>query len=632
MGALRNIGIFAHVDAGKTTLTERLLAHAGAIRNPGSVDQGTAHTDSMAIERQRGISVRAGWARLEWKGVSINLIDTPGHVDFAAEVERALWAMDGAVLLLSAAEGVQPQSEVLFEALRENHVPTLIFVNKTDREGADAGRVMDQARRLWAANIARMESPEQAMEALAELDEGALDDYLAGTVYGEDRLFGLLAPKVREREILPALSGSALKDQGVEALLDAIVGLLPEPQRKAGGLCGVVFAVRPDKAMGRAAYVRMFSGALHTRDALDIPAERDPVDGTLRMTQKKITQIRALALDGKGADIGALSAGEIGVVYGLGEAKVGQVLGDEALLPRKVAPGSLQKPMIMVRAQPEKPEQITALRQALMELDAEDPMLGVQWSNHTRELTLSAMGAIQLEVLSALVLERYGLKMSLGAPQVIYRETIAQSAHTGNADRPAAPGQRRGVRKPGAGQGHRPALSESGAPGPAPGAEAGHVGLAGDRRQDHPDRGQPSPDPYPPAGFHRGHAHGLFGRTQAGRQHPVGAHAGYAHHRARGLRRPADERYDRHARGDHGERADRRAGAAARPGAGGRLHGLSHPVGRPFRGPGRHVRPAHGLSGMPVGAGGHHPPPGGEPAGYREIHPGRPIGPGGRDF
>ena len=159
MGALRNIGIFAHVDAGKTTLTERLLAHAGAIRNPGSVDQGTAHTDSMAIERQRGISVRAGWARLEWKGVSINLIDTPGHVDFAAEVERALWAMDGAVLLLSAAEGVQPQSEVLFEALRENHVPTLIFVNKTDREGADAGRVMDQARRLWAANIARMESP-----------------------------------------------------------------------------------------------------------------------------------------------------------------------------------------------------------------------------------------------------------------------------------------------------------------------------------------------------------------------------------------------------------------------------------------------------------------------------------------
>lgn len=428
MGALRNIGIFAHVDAGKTTLTERLLAHAGAIRNPGSVDQGTAHTDSMAIERQRGISVRAGWARLEWKGVSINLIDTPGHVDFAAEVERALWAMDGAVLLLSAAEGVQPQSEVLFEALRENHVPTLIFVNKTDREGADAGRVMDQARRLWAANIARMESPEQAMEALAELDEGALDDYLAGTVYGEDRLFGLLAPKVREREILPALSGSALKDQGVEALLDAIVGLLPEPQRKAGGLCGVVFAVRPDKAMGRAAYVRMFSGALHTRDALDIPAERDPVDGTPRMTQKKITQIRALALDGKGADIGTLSAGEIGVVYGLNEAKVGQVLGDEALLPRKVAPGSLQKPLIMVRAQPEKPEQITALRQALMELDAEDPMLGVQWSNHTRELTLSAMGAIQLEVLSALVLERYGLKMSLGAPQVIYRETIAQSA------------------------------------------------------------------------------------------------------------------------------------------------------------------------------------------------------------
>jgi ribosomal protection tetracycline resistance protein len=429
MAGLRNIGIFAHVDAGKTTLTERLLTHAGAIRSPGSVDQGTAHTDSMDIERRRGISVRAGWARMDWRGTAINLIDTPGHVDFAAEVERALWALDGAVLLLSAAEGVQPQSEVLFEALRENQVPTLIFINKTDREGADVQRVMAQARGLWNANVVLMETPEQAMEALAELDEQALEDFLSGTVYEEARLMGALAAQVRRRAVLPALTGSALKDQGIERLLDAIVTLLPEPQgRETDGLCGVVFAVRPDKVMGRAAYVRMFSGALHTRDALEMPLEQGITQDQPRAAQRKITQIRALALDGRGADVGVLSAGEIGVVYGLGEAKVGQVLGSEALLPRKVSPGSLQKPLIMVRAEPEKPEQMNALRQALMELDAEDPMLGVQWSNHTRELTLSAMGAIQLEVLSALVQERYQLKMSLGAPQVIYKETIAQPA------------------------------------------------------------------------------------------------------------------------------------------------------------------------------------------------------------
>lgn len=429
MAGLRNIGIFAHVDAGKTTLTERLLTHAGAIRSPGSVDQGTAHTDSMDIERRRGISVRAGWARMDWRGTAINLIDTPGHVDFAAEVERALWALDGAVLLLSAAEGVQPQSEVLFEALRENQVPTLIFINKIDREGADVQRVMAQARGLWNANVVLMETPEQAMEALAELDEQALEDFLSGTVYEEARLMGALAAQVRRRAVLPALTGSALKDQGIERLLDAIVTLLPEPQgRETDGLCGVVFAVRPDKVMGRAAYVRMFSGALHTRDALEMPLEQGITQDQPRTAQRKITQIRALALDGRGADVGVLSAGEIGVVYGLGEAKVGQVLGSEALLPRKVSPGSLQKPLIMVRAEPEKPEQMNALRQALMELDAEDPMLGVQWSNHTRELTLSAMGAIQLEVLSALVQERYQLKMSLGAPQVIYKETIAQPA------------------------------------------------------------------------------------------------------------------------------------------------------------------------------------------------------------
>lgn len=429
MAGLRNIGIFAHVDAGKTTLTERLLTHAGAIRSPGSVDQGTAHTDSMDIERRRGISVRAGWARMDWRGTAINLIDTPGHVDFAAEVERALWALDGAVLLLSAAEGVQPQSEVLFEALRENQVPTLIFINKTDREGADVQRVMAQAHGLWNANVVLMETPEQAMEAMAELDEQALEDFLSGTVYEEARLMGALAAQVRRRTVLPALTGSALKDQGIERLLDAIVTLLPEPQgRETDGLCGVVFAVRPDKVMGRAAYVRMFSGALHTRDALEMPLEQGITQDQPRAAQRKITQIRALALDGRGADVGVLSAGEIGVVYGLGEAKVGQVLGSEALLPRKVSPGSLQKPLIMVRAEPEKPEQMNALRQALMELDAEDPMLGVQWSNHTRELTLSAMGAIQLEVLSALVQERYQLKMSLGAPQVIYKETIAQPA------------------------------------------------------------------------------------------------------------------------------------------------------------------------------------------------------------
>ncbi|MBQ7304935.1 MAG: GTP-binding protein, partial [Clostridia bacterium] len=147
---LRNIGIFAHVDAGKTTLTEHLLMHAGAIRQAGSVDSGTTRTDNLPVERRRGISVKASCVSLAWQGVGINLIDTPGHVDFSAEVERSLWALDGAVLVVCAKEGVQPQTEVLFEALSRQQVPTVIFINKTDLEGADVDHTLRQIRRRMA--------------------------------------------------------------------------------------------------------------------------------------------------------------------------------------------------------------------------------------------------------------------------------------------------------------------------------------------------------------------------------------------------------------------------------------------------------------------------------------------------
>ena len=145
---IRNIGIFAHVDAGKTTLSEQLLMHAGAIRRVGSVDEGTAHTDNLPVEQRRGISVKATCVSLNWRDTAINLIDTPGHVDFSAEVERSLWALDAAVVVVCAVEGVQPHTETLFQALKEQRIPTLFFLNKTDREGADTARVLAQIQRL----------------------------------------------------------------------------------------------------------------------------------------------------------------------------------------------------------------------------------------------------------------------------------------------------------------------------------------------------------------------------------------------------------------------------------------------------------------------------------------------------
>ena len=172
-----NLGIFAHVDAGKTTLSEALLLAAGAIRTPGSVDRGTAHTDRTDIERRRGISVRAVCVPLEWDGVRVNLIDTPGHGDFAAEVERSMWALDMAVLVLSGVDGVEPQSELLFESLRRQRIPTLIFVNKMDREGADLSAVLKQTRALLTKSAAEWADDESLMAALADEDEAAMDDY-----------------------------------------------------------------------------------------------------------------------------------------------------------------------------------------------------------------------------------------------------------------------------------------------------------------------------------------------------------------------------------------------------------------------------------------------------------------------
>ena len=180
MQKIRNIGIFAHVDTGKTTLTERILSHAGAIRTFGSVDAGTAHTDTLPVERRRGISVKATCVSFSLGDIRINLIDTPGHVDFSAEVERSLWALDGAILAVCAVDGVQPHTELLFSALKEQHIPVIIFLNKIDREGADPEGVFRQIKRLLTSSAFPADDPEALLDILSEQDEGLMKRYLAG--------------------------------------------------------------------------------------------------------------------------------------------------------------------------------------------------------------------------------------------------------------------------------------------------------------------------------------------------------------------------------------------------------------------------------------------------------------------
>ena len=410
MKDIRNIGVFAHVDAGKTTLTERILQHCGAIRTVGSVDQGTAHTDRMDIERRRGISVYSTCAPVYWKGTRINIIDTPGHIDFSAEVERSMWALDCAVLVVSAAEGIQPQTEALFAALKGR--PMVMFINKTDREGADAPGVLAAANETLANMFVDASDDTAIMEFIAERDEQALDDYLSGVIYEKPVLQKRLAALTAAGEAAPVISGSALRDMGVEKLLDAVVTYLPTPREGTDErLSAVVFHIENDRAMGRAAFVRMFSGTLHTRDSIG---------------ERKVTQIRDITLEGRAGDTGSITAGEIGVLYGLGDVKAGDVIGDAALIPGGIKPGSIRQPLLLVKVEPEDADKLDALRKALAELSAEDPLLSVD--DYQRVPHVRVMGAIQLEILGDTLENRFGIRIVFGPPNVIYRETISRPA------------------------------------------------------------------------------------------------------------------------------------------------------------------------------------------------------------
>ena len=421
---IRNIGIFAHVDAGKTTLSEQLLMHAGAIRRVGSVDEGTAHTDNLPVEQRRGISVKATCVSLNWRDTTINLIDTPGHVDFSAEVERSLWALDAAVVVVCAVEGVQPHTETLFQALKEQQIPTLFFLNKTDREGADTAHVLAQIQRLLTPHAVPKADAEAVTEFVCAQDDELLERYLSGEDMAPDFIHARLADMTRAAEACPVYAGSALRDEGVAPLLDAMVDFLPAPEPNGDGLCGVVFASTQDRVLGRGVWVRLYAGALENRAPVTLPAGVDPLTGEEKLVQRKITQIRRV----DGSDAGSLVAGEIGVIYGLGDVKVGQVLGNEALLPRRVEPGHLRTPLITVQVIPEKPEEMQNLRVACEALSAEDPLLQVRYAKALNELQLHVMGTIQLEIIQELLDTRFGMKVTFSKPAVIYKETIAKAA------------------------------------------------------------------------------------------------------------------------------------------------------------------------------------------------------------
>lgn len=435
-----HVGIFAHVDAGKTTLTEQILAISGVLRQAGSVDEGTAQTDSLDIERRRGISVQAAGAGFTFEGTPFILIDTPGHADFLGEVQRSLAVLDAAVLVVSAADGVNAQVKLLWKAFLETHTPVLVFLNKIDWMGSDSGAVLSQLRALCGhivpLTLAVGEgsrgcgivpaSAEDAAYVLADFSPETEQALLEGEIPQWKELAPVLREGLAQGKVLPVLCGSAAMGLGVKELLQALAGLLrPEAGEPGGPVSGYVFQVRHSPTMGKAAHVRLYSGTLHNRDIVEVcHSGRVPVnfDRPGEPVREKISQIRTLS-GTKTQDTGVLSAGEHGILYGLSSVKTGDTLG--AAPPWKIP--QLAVPLLRVQVSPADPQELAALKAALEELCEEDPLLGLEWVPQARQLTLKLTGSIQLEVLEALLLERYGLAAKFSPPTVIYKETPSRA-------------------------------------------------------------------------------------------------------------------------------------------------------------------------------------------------------------
>ena len=424
----RNLGILAHVDAGKTTLTERLLFAAGVIDEVGSVDDGSTQTDTLALERQRGITIKAAVVSFVVGDGTVNLIDTPGHPDFIAEVERVLSVLDGAVLVISAVEGVQAQTRLLLRTLRRLGIPTLLFVNKIDRVGAqDAGTVAAIAAKLTPAVVAMGSvqglgtrdpgfTPYGAADAgftarLAELLADHDDALLAAAVDDQAtvpyrRLRRALAAQVGRGLVHPVYFGSAITGAGVADLTAAVAELLPAAGGDPDGPCsGTVFKVERGPAGEKVAYVRMFSGTVRVRDRVRFG------DGN----QAKVTAI-AVFDRGSSARRASVAAGRIAKLWGLGEVKVGDAIGGSPATSarRWFAPPTLETVVL-----PRRPADKGALHTALAQLAEQDPLINLRQDDTRQELFVSLYGEVQKEVIQATLAGDYGIEVAFRATTTI---------------------------------------------------------------------------------------------------------------------------------------------------------------------------------------------------------------------
>jgi ribosomal protection tetracycline resistance protein len=422
-----NLGILAHVDAGKTSLTERLLYAADVIDRVGSVDDGSTQTDFLALERQRGITIRSAVVAFRIEDVAVNLIDTPGHPDFIAEVERVLSVLDGAVLVISAVEGVQAQTRVLMRALQRLRVPTLLFVNKIDRGGADVERVLRAIAGRLTPGIVPMgtgrdlgtrdaafapfgESDGAFATALADALTANDDALLAAYVQDEAavsyrQLREALAVQTGRALVHPVFCGSAITGAGVEALMAGIAELLPATEGDHDGpLSGTVFKIERGPAGEKVAYARLFSGTLRVRDRLRLGR-----DG-----EAKVTAVGAFER-GTALHLGSAAAGQIAKLWGLADVRVGDAIG----LPRAAAGHHFAPPTLEAAIVPRRPADKSALHAALAQLAEQDPLINLRQDDMRQELFVSLYGEVQKEVIQATLESEYAIGVEFRETQTI---------------------------------------------------------------------------------------------------------------------------------------------------------------------------------------------------------------------
>ncbi len=478
---VRNIGIAAHIDAGKTTTTERILFYSGVVHKIGEVHDGAAVTDWMAQERERGITITAAAISTSWRDHRINIIDTPGHVDFTIEVERSMRVLDGVIAVFCAVGGVQPQSETVWRQADRYSVPRMVFVNKMDRTGADFLKVYGQIKDRLKANAVPIQLPigaegelsgivdlvknrafiykdelgkdiEEAeipasmtelaehwrgklMESVAETDEELLDHFLEEGELSEEQLRQGIRLGVLKHGLVPMLCGSAFKNKGVQLLLDAVVDYLPAPvdiPPIQGVLPDGSEALRPadDQAsfsalafkvmadpFGKLTFVRIYSGVLQ-KGSYVLNSTKDK--------KERISRLIILKADDR-EEVDELRAGDLGAVLGLKDTTTGDTLcveSDPIVLESLFIP----EPVISVAVEPKTKGDMDKLSKALQSLSEEDPTFRVSTDPETNQTVIAGMGELHLEILVDRMLREFKVEANIGAPQVSYRETIRGSA------------------------------------------------------------------------------------------------------------------------------------------------------------------------------------------------------------